>query len=205
MSALDDRVKRGVDVALASIGLVVAAVPMGAIALAVRSTMGKPVLFRQARPGRHGQIFTLAKFRTMRPPKTAADDDQARLTGLGRALRASSLDELPELVNVLRGEMSLVGPRPLLVDYLSLYTPEQARRHDVRPGLTGLAQISGRNATTWEDRLALDVWYVDNRTLRLDLQIMARTVGQVLGRRGITQDDHATMARFTGSPDQEQQ
>lgn len=202
---LEERVKRGVDVALASIGLVVAAVPMGAIALAVRSKMGKPVLFRQARPGRHGQVFTLVKFRTMRPLKNAAEDDHARLSGLGRALRASSLDELPELVNVLRGEMSLVGPRPLLVDYLSLYTPEQARRHDVRPGLTGLAQVSGRNATTWEDRLALDVWYVDNRTLRLDLQIMARTVGQVLGRRGISQDDHTTMARFTGIPDEEQQ
>jgi lipopolysaccharide/colanic/teichoic acid biosynthesis glycosyltransferase len=193
-----DPVKRVVDVVVAAVGLVVLALPMAVVAVAVRIGLGRPVLFRQVRPGLQGRPFTLVKFRTM--AGTPADGtDEERLTALGRFLRASSLDELPELVNILRGEMSLVGPRPLLVSYLPLYTPEQARRHEVRPGLTGLAQVSGRNATTWEDRLALDVWYVDHRSLWLDLRILVRTVGQVVRREGVSQEGEATMAPFTGS------
>jgi lipopolysaccharide/colanic/teichoic acid biosynthesis glycosyltransferase len=193
-----DPVKRAVDVVVAAVGLVVLALPMAVVAVAVRIGLGRPVLFRQVRPGLQGRPFTLVKFRTM--AGTPADGtDEERLTALGRFLRASSLDELPELVNILRGEMSLVGPRPLLVSYLPLYTPEQARRHEVRPGLTGLAQVSGRNATTWEDRLALDVWYVDHRSLWLDLRILVRTVGQVVRREGVSQEGEATMAPFTGS------
>ena len=171
------------------------------IAVAVRVTMGSPVLFRHQRPGRHGQLFTLVKFRTMRD---AVDrdgrplPDEARLTQLGAFLRSTSLDELPELWNVLRGDMSLVGPRPLLVSYLERYSPEQARRHEVRPGVTGLAQVSGRNATTWQQRLELDVWYVDHRTLALDLRILWRTVTAVVRREGISAEGHATMPEFTG-------
>ena len=198
------RVKRLVDIVGASIGLLVAAVPMAVIAVVVRLRLGSPVLFRQARPGLHGDIFTLVKFRTMRD---GPEPDAERLTKLGRTLRATSLDELPELWNVLRGDLSLVGPRPLLVAYLDRYDATQARRHEVRPGLTGLAQVSGRNLVTWEDRFALDVAYVDTWTLRGDLAIMARTVKQVLARDGISAEGHATMADFQGtapaaSPDQ---
>jgi lipopolysaccharide/colanic/teichoic acid biosynthesis glycosyltransferase len=170
-----------------------------AVALLVRLRLGKPVLFTQVRPGKDGRTFTLRKFRTM---AHLADDqgvplpDHERMTRAGAALRRASLDELPELFNVLRGDMSLVGPRPLLVEYLPLYSPRQARRHEVKPGLTGLAQVSGRNALDWEDRLELDVEYVENLGLRLDLRILANTVGAVLARRGINQPGEATMKRF---------
>jgi lipopolysaccharide/colanic/teichoic acid biosynthesis glycosyltransferase len=163
--------------------------------------MGSPVLFRQTRPGRHGKPFTMIKLRTMRD---ATDDkgtplaDAERLTQLGRFLRSSSLDELPELWNVLKGEMSLVGPRPLLMDYLPLYSPEQGRRHDVRPGVTGWAQINGRNAINWEQKFALDVWYVDNQSLLLDLRILWLTIRKVIKRDGISATGEATMPRFTG-------
>ena len=188
--------KRAVDVVGAAAGLVLMAVPMAVIAVAVRTTMGAPVLFRQRRPGRGGELFELIKFRTM----TDGDGDDAdRLTRLGRWLRSTSLDELPELWNVLRGDMSLVGPRPLLVEYLELYSPEQARRHEVRPGLTGLAQVAGRNLVDWEERFALDVRYVDEQSLGLDLRILGRTVLAVLRREGISGEGAATMAPFQGS------
>lgn len=171
------------------------------VAVLVRARLGSPVLFRQARPGKGGRPFTMVKFRTMAVPVAGAPvaPDAERLTPFGRRLRASSLDELPELWNVLRGEMSLVGPRPLLMAYLDRYTPEQTRRHEVRPGLTGWAQVNGRNATTWEERLRLDVWYVDNRTVALDLRILLRTVGLVLTRDGINAPGEATMGEFRGS------
>ncbi len=187
--------KRAFDVVVSAAALVVAAVPMAVLAVAIRLTMGSPVLFRQVRPGRGGATFTILKFRTMRSGEGA---DAERITRLGRFLRTTSLDELPELLNVLRGDMSLVGPRPLLVAYLDRYSPEQARRHEVRPGLTGLAQVSGRNDTTWEERLALDVRYVDTRSFALDLRIIGRTVRAVLAREGIAADGHATMPEFEG-------
>lgn len=189
-------IKRGIDVAGAGAGLLVAAVPMALIAAWVRRTMGSPVLFRQERPGRDGEPFTLVKFRTMRD---GDGSDEERLTGFGRLLRSTSLDELPELWNVVRGDMSLVGPRPLLVRYLDRYTPEQARRHEVRPGLTGLAQVNGRNASSWEDRLALDVRYVNEWTIGGDLRIIARTVLAVVRRDGVSADDHVTMPEFLGT------
>ena len=188
-------VKRAFDVAVSAVAVAVAAIPMALLALAIRLTMGSPVLFRQARPGLGGRPFTILKFRTMR---SGDGPDAERLTRLGRFMRQTSLDELPELLNVLRGDMSLVGPRPLLVAYLERYSPEQARRHEVRPGLTGLAQVSGRNATTWDERLALDVEYVDTRSFVLDLRIIGRTVRAVLAREGIAADDHATMPEFQG-------
>jgi lipopolysaccharide/colanic/teichoic acid biosynthesis glycosyltransferase len=172
---------------------------MGLIALLVWRTMGRPVLFRQARPGLHGKPFVMYKFRTMRDLRDAEGNllpDEARLTPFGRWLRTTSLDELPELVNVLRGEMSLVGPRPLLMEYLERYTPEQARRHEVKPGITGWAQIHGRNNLSWEERLRLDVWYVDHWSLWLDLKILWRTLWMVLRREGISAQGHATMPRF---------
>lgn len=190
--------KRLVDLVGASLALAVAAVPMAAIALAVRATMGSPVLFRQSRPGRHGKLFLLMKFRTMRD---GPGDDAERITRLGHLLRRTSLDELPELWNVVRGDMSLVGPRPLLPAYLGRYSPEQARRHEVRPGITGLAQVSGRNALDWDERFRLDVAYVDTWTLALDLRILARTVRSVLRREGISAEGHATMPEFMGPTD----
>lgn len=188
--------KRTIDVAVSAGALVVAALPMGVIALAIRRSMGRPVLFRQERPGLDGRPFELVKFRTMRD---GDGPDGARLTPLGRLLRATSLDELPELWNVLRGDLTLVGPRPLLPRYLDRYSPTQARRHEVRPGLTGLAQVHGRNATTWDERLALDVTYVDTWTNGGDLRILARTAWQVLRREGISAEGHATMPEFLGS------
>jgi lipopolysaccharide/colanic/teichoic acid biosynthesis glycosyltransferase len=185
--------KRGIDVAGAVLGLAVGLVPMAAIAAAVAATMGRPVLFRQRRPGLDGRPFTLYKFRTMR---SGPGDDADRLTPLGRLLRTTSLDELPELWNVLRGDMSLVGPRPLLPEYLDRYSPRQARRHEVRPGLTGLAQVSGRNAVAWDDRLELDVRYVETWSIGGDLRILARTVAFVVRGDGITAADHATMPGF---------
>ena len=197
-----DAQKRLVDVVVAGVGLVVLSPLLAVIAVLVRLRMGSPVLFTQVRPGRRGVPFRLLKFRTMtdrRGPDGALLPDAERLTWLGRALRTSSLDELPELVNVLRGDMSLVGPRPLLMEYLELYTPEQARRHEVRPGITGWAQVNGRNDTTWDERFANDLYYVEHRSMRLDLQILQRTVTQVFRGAGVSQAGEATMARFTGT------
>ena len=180
-----------------------------AVALVVRVTMGPPILFRQTRAGLHGRPFELVKFRTMRNAEpgaggTAAAEAARRLTRVGRLLRASSLDELPELWNVLRGDMSLVGPRPLLMHYLPLYSPEQARRHEVRPGLTGWAQVNGRNALSWEEKFALDLWYVDNRSLLVDVKILLLTVWRVLRPSGIGPEGAAIMPEFTGSPQRTQ-
>jgi len=189
------------DVAAAAAALVVAAPVMAATAAAVCVDVGRPLLFRQVRVGRGGQVFELLKFRTMRHAVTSDGrplPDGERLTRLGRVLRASSLDELPQLINVLRGDMSLVGPRPLLPEYLPRYSAEQARRHEVQPGITGLAQVSGRNALTWPEKFALDVYYVDHRSLALDLKILARTVTAVLARRGISAAGEATMPPFRG-------
>lgn len=168
----------------------------------VRRKLGSPVFFRQHRPGLHGRSFEMIKFRTMTDKRDLNGQllpDKDRLPSFGRWLRASSLDELPELWNVLKGEMSLVGPRPLLMEYLPLYTPEQARRHEVRPGITGWAQVNGRNAISWEEKFKLDVWYVDNQSLWLDLKILWLTVKKVLVRDGISAQDDATMPKFTGS------
>ena len=191
--------KRLFDVTLAALALAVLALPMLVLALAVWALLGRPVLFIQPRAGLHGRTFNLVKFRTMREAVDGAGDplpDEQRLARFGRFLRASSLDELPELWNVLKGEMSLVGPRPLLVDYLPRYTAEQARRHAVRPGITGWAQVSGRNALSWEDKFALDVWYVENRSWWLDLKILRLTVVKVFKGDGIVAPGHATMPRF---------
>lgn len=193
--------KRVVDLVLGVPALIVSLPVQAVVAVAVRRRLGRPVLFRQERPGLDGRPFTMLKFRTMAEPDPdrglVTDDD--RMTPLGSFLRSTSLDELPALVNVVRGEMSLVGPRPLLAHYVDLYSPEQARRHEVRPGLTGLAQVEGRNATTWERRLALDVEYVDTHTLRGDLRIMGRTVAAVLTRRGVSAEGTTTMPEFRGT------
>ncbi len=191
-----DPVKRTFDVAVASLLLVVLSPLLLVLALLVRVQLGSPVLFRQARPGRGGELFTLVKFRTMR---SGPGPDEERLTRLGRFLRRTSLDELPELLNVLRGDLSLVGPRPLLEEYLPLYSPEQARRHEVRPGVTGWAQVHGRNAITWDEKLALDVWYVEHRTFRLDCSILAKTLGAVLTGSGVSAPGSATTEPFLGS------
>lgn len=192
------------DRTVAAVGLVGAAPACLAIALAIRLTMGGPVLFTQLRPGLRGRPFRLYKFRTMVDALDSAElhspaADERRLTRLGRFLRATSMDELPQLWNVLRGDMSLVGPRPLLMEYLERYTPEQARRHRVRPGITGWAQINGRNATSWEQRFAHDVWYVDHWSLGLDLKIIVLTLLRVARREGISNPGHATMPAFKGS------
>lgn len=199
---VDERmVKRGLDIGMAGAGLLLTAPLQLGAAAAIRLTMGKPVLFRQRRPGLHGRVFEMVKFRTMHHTDDArglvADAD--RLTSTGQFLRSTSIDELPTLWNVLRGDMSIVGPRPLLEEYLDLYTPEQARRHEVRPGLTGLAQVSGRNALSWEDRFGLDSEYVDNWSLRGDIAILLQTVVSVLKREGISAEGAATMPRFQGA------
>lgn len=194
--AVQDGTKRVIDVTVSAVGLVVTAPIMAATAVAVAISMGRPVLFRQQRPGKDGRIFELVKFRSMRKPDATHTTDAERLTPTGRFLRSTSLDELPTLWNVLKGDMSLVGPRPLLVEYLDRYTPEQARRHEVRPGVTGLAQVSGRNAITWEQKLALDVRYVASRSLRLDFKILLTTLTSVLKRHGVSADGHATMPEF---------
>lgn len=197
-STIGARAKRAMDLAVA-VPLLVFTLPIQVVvAVLVRIRLGRPVLFRQIRPGYLGRPFEMIKFRTMRPPTPGRADDAARLTPLGRRLRSLSLDELPTLWNVVRGDMSLVGPRPLLVAYLERYTPEQARRHQVKPGLTGLAQISGRNAISWDERLALDVRYVDERSLLTDLRILFGTLAALNPRRGITAAGHATMPEFTG-------
>jgi lipopolysaccharide/colanic/teichoic acid biosynthesis glycosyltransferase len=190
------------DVTGAVVGLVVLSPVLGAVALMIRLAMGRPVLFVQVRAGHHGRPFRLVKFRTMAASPDDSNEplpDAARLTPLGRWLRATSLDELPELWNVLSGDMSLVGPRPLLIEYLPLYSAEQARRHDVRPGITGWSQVNGRNATTWPERLGRDVWYVDHLSPWLDARILCLTVIHVLQRRGINQPGQATMQRFHGA------
>jgi len=194
--------KRAFDFAAAMLGLVIFAPVLAAVTVAVRWSIGRPVFFVQRRPGRDGRPFGIVKFRTMRD--AVGDDgkplpDAERLTRLGRFLRATSLDELPELWNVLKGDMSLVGPRPLLMEYLPLYTPEQARRHEVRPGITGWAQVNGRNAITWEEKFKLDVWYVDHRSFWLDLKILWLTLWQVVRRDGISHAGHDTMPFFRGS------
>ena len=195
-------IKRLTDIVGSSVGLLLLSPILLIVALTVRVAIGAPVLFVQRRPGRAGRPFNILKFRTMRDAtdKTGQQlPDAERLTAVGKILRAASLDELPELWNVLRGDMSLVGPRPLLMEYLPLYSPEQARRHDVRPGLTGWAQINGRNALSWEEKFALDVWYVDNQSWLLDLKILLLTVWKVVRRDGISAAGEATMPRFTGS------
>jgi len=199
MSPLRLPAKRAIDVCGATAALAVLGPVLLLIALAIWRSLGTPVLFRQVRAGLHGRLFELLKFRTMTDARDAAGElrpDGERLTRLGSWLRATSLDELPELLNVLCGDMSLVGPRPLLVDYLGHYSPEQARRHEVLPGITGWAAVHGRNATSWQRRLALDVWYVDHWSLRLDLKILLMTVVTVLKREGISASGHATMPRF---------
>lgn len=194
--------KRTLDILLSIIALAVLALPLGMLAWLIRLRLGNPVLFRQMRPGLHGKPFQMLKFRTMTNALGAdgqMQPDAERLTPLGRWLRSTSLDELPELWNVLKGDMSLVGPRPLLMRYLPLYSPEQARRHDVRPGVTGWAQINGRNALSWEEKFKLDVWYVDHKSLSLDLKILWLTIRKVLARDGITGMDEATVEYFKGN------
>ena len=199
-------IKRGIDVMGAGLGLIVLSPFLLLIILAIRIKMGGPVLFRQMRPGLRGKPFYMYKFRTMTNKRNAAGEllpDEMRLTWLGHFLRTTSLDELPELFNVLKGEMSLVGPRPLLMQYMDRYTPEQARRHEVKPGITGWAQVNGRNAISWEEKFALDVWYVDNRSLWLDIKILAITIWKVFRREGISARGEATMPEFRGSYEQE--
>ncbi|KGK99986.1 sugar transferase [Thalassobacter sp. 16PALIMAR09] len=194
--------KRIIDILGASLGLLLLSPVLAIVAYKIRREMGAPVLFSQTRPGRDGKPFEMIKFRTMRDAVDAYGrplPDAERLTKLGRFLRSSSIDELPELWNVLKGEMSLVGPRPLLMDYLPLYSPEQARRHEVRPGVTGWAQVNGRNAISWDEKFALDVWYVDNRSLWLDLKIIWLTIRKVIKRDGISAAGEATMSKFTGN------
>ena len=194
--------KRLFDILASASALILLMPVMLIVAVLIRWRMGSPVLFRQDRPGRAGRIFRMNKFRTMLDSVSADGEplgDADRITPLGSFLRRSSLDELPELWNVMRGDMSLVGPRPLLPEYLPLYSEQQARRHEVRPGITGWAQVNGRNALGWEERLELDVWYVDNRSFALDLGILFQTIRKVFAREGISHAGEATMSRFTGT------
>jgi sugar transferase EpsL len=194
-------VKRALDVLVSALALVILSPLLLVTAALVRWKLGRPVLFRQERPGIHGRPFTLVKFRTMRDAPVDPTDgsaDRDRLTPFGAKLRSTSLDELPELWNVLKGDMSLVGPRPLLMHYLPLYSERQARRHEVKPGITGWAQINGRNNSPWTDRLEMDVWYVENRSFLLDLKILAKTLPSALRRSGVSQEGQATVEYFTG-------
>lgn len=194
--------KRLFDLVVAGCALVVLSIPLLVLTLIVRKRLGRPAFFRQVRPGMNGKPFEMIKFRTMTDARDAHGTllpDAERLTDFGRFLRATSLDELPELWNVLKGDMSLVGPRPLLMEYLPLYSREQARRHAVRPGVTGWAQVNGRNALSWDEKFALDVWYVDHHSLWLDLRILAMTVRKVVVREGINAAGEATMSKFTGN------
>jgi sugar transferase EpsL len=194
--------KRLLDLVITIPGLILLLPLLLLVVLLVRIKLGSPILFRQVRPGRHGKPFTLLKFRTMTDARDTQGNllpDAERLTSFGRFLRSTSLDELPELFNVLKGEMSLVGPRPLLMQYLDRYTPEQMRRHEVKPGITGWAQVNGRNALTWEEKFALDVWYVDHQSPWLDLKIIALTVWKSMKREGISQPGQATAEEFMGS------
>lgn len=194
--------KRAFDIAASTSALVVLSPVLAITAYKVKKELGSPVLFRQTRPGLHGRPFEMIKFRTM---KDATDKegnvlpDSERLTDFGKKLRASSLDELPELWNVLKGDMSLVGPRPLLMEYLTLYSAEQAKRHNVRPGVTGYAQVNGRNSLSWEDKFKLDTWYVEHQSLWLDMKILLKTVKKVIIKDGISAEGEATMTKFTGS------
>jgi sugar transferase EpsL len=193
-------IKRIVDVSIAGVALLLLAPLLAAIGLAILLTMGRPVLFRHLRPGYKAAPFELLKFRTMTYARDSAGElltDNLRLTPSGKLLRRLSLDELPQLWNVLRGEMSLVGPRPLLMEYLDLYTPVEARRHEVKPGITGWAQVNGRNAQSWHARFSLDLWYVDHWSLYVDARILLRTISQVVKRKNISHDGHATMPAFT--------
>jgi sugar transferase EpsL len=197
-------VKRAIDVVGAAAALVLLSPLLAVVWVLVRVRMGEPVLFRQVRPGLGGRPFTMLKFRTMterRGPDGELLPDADRITALGRWLRRTSIDELPELWNVLVGDMSLVGPRPLLMEYLPLYTPRQARRNEVRPGLTGWAQVNGRNALSWDEKFELDTWYVEHRSTRLDLTILVRTARMVVSGHGVSAPDHATMEPFRGSSD----
>lgn len=196
-------IKRLLDIIGASLGLVILSPVIALVALAIWLNMGTPVVFRQVRPGYKGRLFTIYKFRTMRNatgPDGRPLPDEQRLTTLGKIIRKTSMDELPQLVNVIKGEMSFVGPRPLLTAYLERYSPEQARRHDVPPGITGWAQVNGRNAISWEQKFEYDVWYVDNWSLLLDLRILALTLLKVVRPEGISQAGSATMEEFMGSP-----
>lgn len=197
--------KRGLDIAGSTAGLVATAPLWVPAAAAIRLTMGSPILFRQARPGKDGEPFEMLKFRTMRAPRPGEEllaSDADRITSVGQFLRETSIDELPTLFNVLKGDMSLVGPRPLLMRYLDRYTDEQARRHDTKPGVTGWAQINGRNALGWDQKFELDIWYVDHQSLALDLRILLMTVFKVLRREGISEEGAATMSEFMGSDGQ---
>mgnify|MGYP001412605218 FL=1 len=197
--------KRTFDIAIVVLMAPLLVVVLALLAVVVRWRLGAPVFFTQIRPGLHGRPFRLIKFRSMTDARDARGvllDDAERLTPFGRFLRASSLDELPEVMNVLVGEMSLVGPRPLLIDYLPLYNPEQARRHEVPPGITGWTQVNGRNALSWEQKFAFDTWYAENHSLWLDIKILALTAGKVLRRDGISAAGEATMPKFEGSPPQ---
>ncbi len=194
-------IKRLFDIVASALGLLLLSIVIAVVAWKIRRKLGSPVLFRQVRPGLDGKPFEMIKFRTMRDAVDAQGNslpDSERMTPFGSFLRASSLDELPELWNVLKGDMSLVGPRPLLMEYLPLYSPEQYRRHEVRPGVTGWAQINGRNALSWEEKFNLDVWYVDNRSLSLDLKILFLTIKKVVVRDGISAEGEVTMPKFTG-------
>jgi len=194
--------KRTFDIIVSLILLTLTSPIIVIIAISIRFKMGAPILFKQKRAGKHGNAFSLYKFRTMKHLLDNQDEllaDHLRLTALGTFLRKYSLDELPQFINVLKGDMSLVGPRPLLLEYLSLYTKEQNVRHDVKPGITGWAQVNGRNAITWEERFKMDTWYVKNQTLRLDLKILFMTIIKVIKKEGITSQDHASMEKFTGT------
>lgn len=196
--------KRLFDILASSIGLILLSPLLLLIAWKVRKNLGSPVFFKQVRPGRDGKPFKMIKFRSMRDANDKDGNplsDVERLTPFGKKLRATSLDELPELWNVLKGEMSLVGPRPLLMEYLPLYNGRQAMRHNVRPGITGWAQVNGRNAISWEEKFELDAWYVENRSLWLDIKIIFLTIKKVLVKEGISSDEHVTMSKFTGSQD----
>lgn len=194
--------KRLLDIIIASIALILLSPLYALVAYKVKKNLGSPVLFRQVRPGLHGKPFEMIKFRTM---KDAVDEqgnllpDSERLTPFGQMLRSTSLDEMPELWNVIKGDMSIVGPRPLLMEYLPLYSPEQAKRHHVRPGMTGHAQVNGRNAIGWEEKFKLDTWYVENRSIWLDFKIMFKTVHKVLAKEDISAEGEATMTKFTGT------
>jgi lipopolysaccharide/colanic/teichoic acid biosynthesis glycosyltransferase len=199
---MNDHLKRTIDVVISTTALLLASPLMAIIASAVMMTMGRPVLFRQTRPGYQGRPFALLKFRTMREaigPAGRPVPDSQRLTRFGRLLRRTSLDELPQLWNVLMGELSLVGPRPLLMEYLPLYTPKQMRRHEVKPGITGWAQVNGRNTLSWEEKLTLDVWYVEHCSILLDLKILGLTIVTVLSGEGVAARGEATVAPFSGS------
>lgn len=197
--------KRVLDVVIASTALLLLSPVYFFVAYKVRKNLGSPVLFRQVRPGLHGKPFEMIKFRTMKDALDAEGNplpDSERLTPFGKMLRATSLDEMPELWNVIKGEMSIVGPRPLLMEYLPLYNSEQAKRHNVRPGMTGHAQVNGRNAISWEKKFELDTWYVENQSLWLDFKIMLKTVKKVLAKDDISAEGEATMTKFTGTPEQ---